>query len=117
MRKEIVPHGTLHQSVLTLSSVIALEGWVTVMDEVLPHMPMASIYFVSFILFGTFVALNFVVGVIVNNLQAIEIEQRDDIAEIRKALARVEAHLESGHEADPSHEGSKSRQQHLEHTS
>jgi voltage-gated sodium channel len=87
--------GTLHQSVLTLFSVITLEGWVGVMDEVLPHMPAAWIYFVTFILLGTFVALNFFVGVIVNNLQSITIEERDDLAEIRTALARIEGRLET----------------------
>jgi voltage-gated sodium channel len=87
--------GTLHQSVLTLFSVITLEGWVSVMDEVLPHMPGAWIYFVTFILLGTFVALNFFVGVIVNNLQSVAIEEHDDLAEIRKALARLEARLQT----------------------
>ena len=80
---------------LTLFSVITLEGWVTVMDEVLPHMPAAWIYFVTFILLGTFVALNFFVGVIVNNLQSTAIEEGDDLAEIRKALARLEARLQT----------------------
>jgi voltage-gated sodium channel len=106
--------GSLHQSVLTLFSIITLEGWITVMDEVIPQMPAAWIYFVTFILFGTFVALNFVVGVIVNNLQAVEIEQRDDIAEIRKALARVEAQLQSRQDSNPSDERSSTQQQHLE---
>ena len=87
--------GTLHKSVLTLFSVITLEGWVSVMDEVLPHMPAAWIYFVTFILFGTFVALNFFVGVIVNNLQTVASEERDDLAEIRGALARLEASLQA----------------------
>jgi voltage-gated sodium channel len=87
--------GTLHQSVLTLFSIITLEGWVGVMDEVLPHMPGAWIYFVSFILLGTFVALNFFVGVIVNNLQSVAIDERDDMAEIRSALARLEARLQT----------------------
>jgi voltage-gated sodium channel len=87
--------GSLHQGVLTLFSVITLEGWVTVMDEVLPHMPAAWIYFVTFILLGTFVSLNFFVGVIVNNLQSVTIEERDDLAEIRAALARLEARLQT----------------------
>jgi voltage-gated sodium channel len=87
--------GTLHHSVLTLFGVITLEGWVGVMDEILPHMPAAWIYFVTFILLGTFVALNFFVGVIVNNLQSVAIEERDDLAEIRTALARIEARLET----------------------
>jgi len=109
--------GSLHQSVLTLFSIITLEGWVTVMDEVVPQMPAAWIYFVTFILFGTFVALNFVVGVIVNNLQAVEIEQRDDIAEIRKTLARVEAQLQSNQNANRSEGASETHQQKLERAS
>jgi voltage-gated sodium channel len=109
--------GSLHQSVLTLFSVITLEGWVNVMDEVVTQMPAAWIYFVTFILFGTFVALNFVVGVIVNNLQAVEIEQRDDIAEIRKTLERMEAQLQSNQSANRSDEASGSRQQKLERAS
>jgi voltage-gated sodium channel len=109
--------GSLHQSVLTLFSIITLEGWVTVMDEVVPHMPAAWIYFVTFILFGTFVALNFVVGVIVNNLQAVEIEQRDDIAEIRKTLARVEAQLQANQDANRSDEASATHRQKLERAS
>lgn len=92
--------GTLHQSVLTLFSVITLEGWVTVMEEVLEDMPFAWIYFVTFILFGTFVALNFFVGVIVNNLQSVGIEERDDLADIRDALARLEARLQANHRDD-----------------
>jgi voltage-gated sodium channel len=88
-----------------------------VMDEVLPQMPAAWIYFVSFILIATFVAMNFFVGVIVNNLQAVEIEERDDIAEIRKALARVEAQLQSSRDAEASEERSESDQRHLERAS
>jgi Ion transport protein len=84
------------------------------MDEVLPQMPAAWIYFVSFILIATFVAMNFFVGVIVNNLQAVEIKERDDIAEIRKALARVEAQLQSSRDAEASEERSKTDQRHLE---
>jgi voltage-gated sodium channel len=88
--------GTLHQSVLTLFAVITLEGWVGVMDEVLPQMPAAWVYFVTYILLGTFVALNFFVGVIVNNLQSVTIEEeRDDLAEIRASLARLEARLQT----------------------
>jgi voltage-gated sodium channel len=116
---EIAPEyfGSLHLSVLTLFSIITLEGWVAVMDEVLTQMPLAWIYFVSFILIATFVAMNFFVGVIVNNLQSVELEERDDIAEIRKALARVEAHLRSSREADASGEGSKTPEEPLERAS
>jgi voltage-gated sodium channel len=62
---------------------------------VLPHMPGAWIYFVTFILLGTFVSLNFFVGVIVNNLQSVAIDEGNDLAEIRAALARLEARLQN----------------------
>ena len=101
---------------LTLFSVITLEASIAVMGEELPQMPGAWIYFVSFILFAIFVAMNFFVGVTVNSLQAVEIEERDDIAEIRKALARVEAQLQSS-QAGSSDERSRSHQQHFERAS
>src|SRR5262245_15306494 len=41
------------------------------MEEILPTLPWAWLYFVTFILAGTFVALNFFVGIIVNNLQSL----------------------------------------------
>ncbi len=84
--------GNLHVSILTLFEVITLEGWVGIMSEIRPHAPACWIYFVSFILFGTFVALNFFVGVIVNNLQAAD-QQEDEMARIRAALERIEARL------------------------
>ncbi len=92
--------GSLHLSVLTLFSVITLEGWITIMEEVLPHAPFAWIYFVTFILFGTFVALNFFVGVIVSNLQSAATEERDDLTDIRASLARLEARLAGGQELE-----------------
>ncbi len=88
--------GSLHQSVLTLFSVITLEGWITIMEEVLPQARFAWIYFVTFILFGTFVALNFFVGVIVSNFQSAATEERDDLTDIRESLARLEAGLAEG---------------------
>jgi voltage-gated sodium channel len=87
------------------------------MDEVLPYVPTAWIYFVTFILFATFVAMNFFVGVIVNNLQAVEIEERDDIAEIRSTLARIEAQLQSTPQVNPAGERPTTHQQALERAS
>ncbi|MFQ5539485.1 MAG: ion transporter, partial [Candidatus Binatia bacterium] len=53
-------------------------------------------YFVTFILFGTFVALNFFVGVIVSNLQSAAVEEKDGLTDIREALIRLEARLAEG---------------------
>jgi len=85
--------GTLHQSLLSLFAVLTLEGWLQIMDAILPDAGWAWLYFVSFILLGTFTALNFFVGVIVNNLQTVPESERSELNDIRASLARIEARL------------------------
>jgi len=88
--------GSLHASVLTLFGILTLEGWIDVMDGLRESSPLCWIYFVSFILLGTFVSLNFFVGVIVGNMQRVDEEEKpDELAEIRATLARIEARLET----------------------
>lgn len=84
--------GTLDRSVLTLFEIITLEGWTDIMHALRPQAPACWIFFVSFILLGTFVSLNFFVGVIVGNLQAAD-ETEGELAHIRAALARIEERL------------------------
>lgn len=62
--------GTLHHTLITLFQVVTLESWASaVMRPVLEFAPWAWIYFVSFILIGTFVIVNLFVGVIVSNVE------------------------------------------------
>lgn len=61
--------GTLARSFLTLFQVVTLEGWAEVMEVQRAHWPLlAPLYFVSFILLGTMIALNLLIGVIVNGM-------------------------------------------------
>lgn len=62
--------GTLGTSLLTLFGIVTLEGWVQVMETALEAQPWAWIYFVSFVLLGTFVMLNLFIAVVINNLDA-----------------------------------------------
>ena len=55
-------------SVLTLFNIVTLEGWVDVMDIAMEAYPWAWIYFVSFIIMGTFVVINMFIAIIVNSL-------------------------------------------------
>jgi voltage-gated sodium channel len=100
--------GSLGTALLTLFGVVTLEGWVQVMETVLKAMPWAWIYFVSFILIGTFVMLNLFIAVVINNLdasKAAELESlegppgRDEIVEelhrTREALDRLQRKLEA----------------------
>jgi len=83
--------GSLGRSLLTLCEVITLEGWGEPMRRLLPSAPFAWVYFVSFILLGTYFALSSVVQILVSHL--IDEENRDQIAEIRGTLKRIEARL------------------------
>ncbi|WP_018921377.1 ion transporter [Salsuginibacillus kocurii] len=62
--------GTLGATMITLFQVVTLESWAEeVMRPVLAIDPSSWIYFVSFILVGTFVIFNLFIGVIVNNVE------------------------------------------------
>lgn len=91
---EISPEyfGTLHLSLVTLFQVITLESWASgVFRPIFAESPYSWIYFVSFILVGTFIVLNLIVGEILNNIQeAKEEEQKDDKIEVSKLeLAKI----------------------------
>ena len=70
--------GALHLSVLTLLQIVTLDSWASgVMRPLNEIVPWAWIYFVSFVLVGTFVIINLFVGVIVNNVQQANITVED----------------------------------------
>jgi voltage-gated sodium channel len=62
--------GTLGAALLTLFQMVTLEGWVEVMNTAMEAHPWSWIYFVSFVLIGTFVMLNLFIAVVINNLDA-----------------------------------------------
>jgi voltage-gated sodium channel len=67
--------GTLGSALLTLFQIVTLEGWVDVMEEALAARPWAWIYFMTFVLIGTFVVLNLFIAVVVNNLEASKVAE------------------------------------------
>ena len=73
--------GTLGAALLTLFQMVTLEGWVEVMEAALDAHPLAWIYFVSFILLGTFVVLNLFIAVVINNLEQSKLEQLEELTQ------------------------------------
>jgi voltage-gated sodium channel len=78
--------GTLGDTLLTLFGVITLEGWTTLMYDLLRGGSGVSpikviLYFISFVLFGTMIMLNLFIGVIMNSMQEMQEE---------KAVARLQ---------------------------
>lgn len=102
--------GSLGLSVLTLFNIITLDGWTQVMNTAMRHYPWAWLYFVSFVVVGTFVVINMFIAIIINSLDDAKRErdqQRDvegpvsreqmvqEIRAARAALERLERRLEA----------------------
>ncbi|WP_414664453.1 ion transporter [Horticoccus sp. 23ND18S-11] len=80
--------GSLGASGLTLFQIVTLEGWAEIMREQLaagasPTLTIA--YFVSFILLGTMITLNLLIGVIVTGMDEARREMEDDERERHRA--------------------------------
>ena len=100
--------GTLGRSLLTLFQIVTLEGWVEVMDKALEAYKWSWIFFVSFVLIGTFVMLNLFIAVVINNLEASKVAELeelrdpvtheqvlDELKRTRDALAELQRRLET----------------------
>lgn len=78
--REVAPQyfGSLHLSMLTLFQIVTLDSWSSgIMRPILEQIPWAWIYFVSFVLVGTFVILNLFIGVIVNKVEKVAAEEEE----------------------------------------
>ncbi|MGZ8212506.1 MAG: ion transporter [Burkholderiales bacterium] len=71
--------GSLGAALLTLFQMVTLEGWVEVMETAMEATPLAWIYFVSFVMVGTFVVLNLFIAVVINNLEQSKVEQLQEL--------------------------------------
>ena len=93
-------------SLLSLFRVVTLEDWTDIMYTAMELHPMAWLYFVSFVVLGTFVVINLFIAVVLNNLEEAkaerlrELEQpvsREeilrDLRSTQKALRRLEERL------------------------
>jgi len=77
--------GTLGLSLLTLFRIVTLEDWTDVMYTAMEAQPYAWIYFVSFVVIGTFVIINLFIAVVLNNLDEAKAER---LAELRQPVSR-----------------------------
>ena len=94
-------------SLLTLFRIVTLEDWTDVMYTAMELHPSAWVYFVSFVVVGTFVVINLFIAVVINNLEEAKAERlaelqqpptRDEILvellQTQEALARLQEKLE-----------------------
>jgi len=100
-------------SLLSLFRVVTLEDWTDIMYKAMELHPLAWIYFVSFVIFGTFVVINLFIAVVINNLDEAKQERlrkleqpptsENLLSELRatqQSLRRLEDQLQRRHEED-----------------
>ncbi len=105
-------------SLLSLFRVVTLEDWTDIMYKAMELHPLAWIYFVSFVVLGTFVVINMFIAVVINNLdeakqeRLAQLEQpqyRDTLLEeiraTQQSLQRLEEQLRRRQEGAPSPSG------------
>jgi len=66
-------------SLLTLFRVVTLEDWTDVMYKAMELHPLAWMYFVSFVVVGTFVVINLFIAVVINNLEEAKHEKLEEL--------------------------------------
>ena len=104
--------GSLSKSVLTLFNILTLDDWAKVMYKAMEVNPLAWIYFVSYVVVGTFVVINLFIAIIVNNLDEAKLDRLQDLQrpvsrdellqELRatqEALRRLESRIEHSDDA------------------
>jgi len=98
---------SLGLAMLTLFRIVTLEDWTDVMYTAMELSPYAWIYFVSFVILGTFVIINLFIAVVLNNLDEAKVERLremeqplskkellDELRDTQRALAALQAKLE-----------------------
>lgn len=97
--------GNLGEGMLTLFTLLTLEGWNEIMYTLREASPWGLLYVISFILLGTYVVVNLVIGIVINSLEAAhkerdrelagDTELADTINELQDVIDRLERKLAS----------------------
>lgn len=85
--------GSLGGSLFTLFQIMTMEGWADIARTVMVERPLAWLFFLSFLLLGTFTVLNLFIAVIVNAMQEESIAKPDPhvLEELRALRAEIAA--------------------------
>jgi voltage-gated sodium channel len=93
--------GSLWGSMFSLFQIMTLEGWADIAREIMAHQPAAWLFFLAFILLGTFTVLNLFIAVIVNAMQESgtpvphkAVASADELTALREEIAALRHVLE-----------------------
>ena len=98
--------GSLGGALLTLFQMITLDDWVNIYTKAREAHASAWVFFVTFIVVGTFVVMNLFVAVVINNLEASKHAEAqaapathddvlDELRRTQEALSRLQQRLEA----------------------
>lgn len=91
----------LGYALLTLFRIVTLEDWTDVMYKAMELSPAYALYFVSFVVVGTFVVINLFIAVVINNLDEAKyaylkkLEHPDLHDQLMQTMVRTKTGLES----------------------
>jgi voltage-gated sodium channel len=88
--------GSLFGSMFSLFQILTLEGWAEIARAVMQQHPAAWVFFLSFILLGTFTVLNLFIAVIVNATQETTAPSAEDVRALRAEIAALRTSLAQG---------------------
>jgi voltage-gated sodium channel len=91
--------GSLGSALLTLFQIVTLEAWADLMKSMMAVYPSAWIYFVSFVVIGTFVVINLFIAVVINNLHDARIEPQDHDLHLPASKMQLLKELDETHAA------------------
>ncbi len=84
--------GTLGASLFSLFQIMTLESWsMGIVRPVMQVYPWAWAFFVPFILVATFTMLNLFIGIIVNTMQTMHDQEKEETLEAMRSLTAEEA--------------------------
>lgn len=96
--------GTVGEAMLTLFTLLTLEGWNEILAGARAASPAGLVFILSFVLIGTFVVLNLVIGVVLTSLDEAHQHHRRSVEgrslsqaidDVRDALDTLERHLDA----------------------
>ena len=70
--------GSLGQALLTLFNMTTLDNWTAVMNAAMERYQFAWVYFVSFVVIGTFIVVNMFIAIIINSLDEVKADRGPD---------------------------------------
>ncbi len=92
--------GSLSRAFLTLFQMLTLEGWVEIQAASMEALPLAWIYYASFVVVAVFVVINLFIAVVLNNLERAKDEEQAEADRknrqggLIERIERVKAELE-----------------------